>query len=71
MKKNSIVTFAERHKLYVQKLNMTQVIDQYINAPDTYNKIFAAASSTINDILNKSRWKFTSHDGYKTPTSLE
>lgn len=70
MKKNSIVTFAKRHKLYVQKPN-TQVIDQYINAPDTYNKIFAAASSIRNDILNKSRWKFTSHDDYKTPTSLE
>ena len=49
-----------------------QAIDQCMNAPDTYNKIFAAASLISRDILNKNRWKFTgSDDDYETPTSLE
>ena len=43
-----------------------------MNALDTYNKIFAAASLVRCDILNKNRWKFTgSYDDYKIPTSLE
>ena len=43
-----------------------------LNAPDTYNEIFAAASLIRSDILNKNRWKFTgSYDDYEIPTSLE
>ena len=43
-----------------------------LNAPDTYNETFAAASLIRSDILNKNRWKFTgSYDDYEIPTSLE
>ena len=49
-----------------------QAIDQYMNAPDTYNEIFAAASLIRRDILNKNRWKFTrSYHDYEIPTLLE
>ena len=43
-----------------------------MNAPDTYNEIFAAASLIRRDILNKNRWKFTrSYHDYEIPTLLE
>ena len=49
-----------------------QAIDQYINATDTYNEIFAAASLARRDILNRKRKKFKgSYGDYKIPTSLE
>ena len=35
-----------------------QVINQYKNASDTYNKSLVAASLIRHDILNKNRWKF-------------
>ena len=42
-----------------------------MNAPDAYNKIFAAASLIGRDILNKNRWKFTASCDDEIPTSLE
>ena len=43
-----------------------------MNAPDTYNEIYAAASLIRLDILNKNRSKLTvSYDSYEIPTSLE
>ena len=54
------------------KAKRDQAIDQYMNALDTYNEIFAAASLIRRDILNKNRWKFTgSYDDSEIPTSLE
>ena len=47
-------------------------MDQCMNAPDTYNEIYAAASLIRRDILNKNRSKLTvSYDNYEIPTSLE
>ena len=54
------------------EVKLDQAIDQYMNAPDTYSKIFAAASLIRRYILNKNRWKFIgSYDDDETPTSLK
>ena len=43
-----------------------------MNAPDTYNEIYAVASLIRRDILNKNRSKLTvSYDNYEIPTSIE
>ena len=43
-----------------------------MNAPDTYNDSFAAASLIRRDILDKNRWKFTgNYNDDEVPTSLE
>lgn len=49
-----------------------QLIDQCMNAPGTYNEIYAVASLIRRDILNKNRSKLTvSYDNYEIPTSIE
>ena len=49
-----------------------QAIDQYMNAPDIFNEIFAIASLIKHDILNKIRWKFTGrYDDNEFASSLE
>ena len=48
-----------------------QVMNQYLNAPDTYNETSAPASSIRRDILDKNRWKFArSYGGAEILTSL-
>lgn len=48
-----------------------QVMNQYLNAPDTYNETSAAASSIRSNILDKNRWKFArSYGGAEILTSF-
>ena len=48
-----------------------QVMNQYLNAPDTYNETSAATSSTRSNILDKNRWKFArSYGGAEIITSF-
>ena len=73
LQKVSDVQFSRpKSKITCSKAKRDQAIDQYMNAPDTYSEIFAAASLIRRDILNKYRWKFTgSFDDNEIPTSLE